>query len=1048
MKSNWEYVVEALKKEPTYRKMFHLMERYGNDTEAEIMRENGEILKRSYQEFTQKVYVACGHLQTEYAVEKGEVLALVADTSMAWGVWFWGILMAGATPILISPGMGAENRNSIMKEAGAKRYVSEKCLTDESANWIEAGKLLEPGEAGLEDWGEYIMLCTSGTTGNSRVFVYQEKTTCTQMIALNDLHKANPEFPTVEGKPCKMLAFLPFFHVFALLAVYMWYSLSGKTLVYVRDRNVKTVIGACKKHGITHLFCVPMFFNALAANIKRLAPDAAKLTQEQKQQIQAKLLGSQIRLMAAGGGHTPEDTLCTIHSIGYQILTGFGMTECGIMSAEGSLDPKQQMKGGIGKPFDLMEYKVEPAGKGELLLRGDMLYTGTMVDGKLVKRDLKEWFHTGDEVREEPEGLYISGRIKEVIINASGENIYPDLLDEKFSYLPGTTKHCILGVCKGNYEEVTLVVTKDEKTFDPEKLAKVVSGVNATLAVNEKVRHLLVSNRPLPLSAAMKIQRMTLKKAIEGGQWDYAEIDIPDYVSDENCAKEETAQDSAGQIREVVREIISDNLNVEPEQIKDTTHFVKELGGDSLTMFSAYDSLETHYNMIFSNQEIAVMTTVEKVAQIIEAKLKGVSLKVAESGESEKTKRITDFKESKQYKEHVKRNIELFEGIDNPYFLPHDSLISDTSIIRGKRVINLGSYNYLGLSGHPLTSKAAIEAVKKYGTSASGSRVLAGEKTLYQKLEQTIADWKHTEDAIVCTGGWATNLTFISSFMEDGDYIIYDELSHNSIAQGVQLSAAESKPFPHNNLKALEHLLQRIEGKYNKVLIVIEGVYSMDGDIAPVPEFVRLKKKYGCFLMVDEAHSGGVIGAHGGGVDDYFHLDPHDIDIKYGTLSKALGTCGGFIAADHSIVEYLRYSMNGFVFSAGIAPPLAAACMKAIEIIQQDNSMVEKLHRNIEYFVRRCKEEGMDTCLAGESAIVPVMVGPDSEATALSGEMMRRGVFVPPAVYPAVPKGKSRLRFNISSAHSTEQLEKAVTILTEVMKEHGYLKNDTNNVAV
>ena len=341
----------------------------------------------------------------------------------------------------------------------------------------------------------------------------------------------------------------------------------------------------------------------------------------------------------------------------------------------------------------------------------------------------------------------------------------------------------------------------------------------------------------------------------------------------------------------------------------------------------------------------------------------------------------------------------------------------------------------------PAGSSSYPEDIRMYSKpSASGSRTLAGEKTLYQQLEKAIADWKHTEDAIVCTGGLTTNLTFLSSFMHDGDFIVYDSLSHNSIAEGVALSRAESKAFPHNDLQTLESILHKVQDKYNKVLIVVEGVYSMDGDIAPIPEFVRLKKAYKCFLMVDEAHSGGVIGDHAGGCDDYFHLDPHDIDIKYGTLSKALGTCGGYIAADKEIVEYLRYFMSGFVFSAGISPPLAAACMKAIEIIRRDNSAATKLHENIRYFVRRCKEEGMNTCLAGESAVVPVLIGSDQDAARLSAELLDEGVFVPPAMYPAVPIGESRLRFTISATHSIEQLEKAVSSLAKLMHEEGFLK--------
>ena len=491
-----------------------------------------------------------------------------------------------------------------------------------------------------------------------------------------------------------------------------------------------------------------------------------------------------------------------------------------------------------------------------------------------------------------------------------------------------------------------------------------------------------------------------------------------------------------------VHAIFAEELQLDPSAFSDNDNLSTELGLDSLAIYSAITEIEDFYHIVLNDSDISGISTISGLCQLVYDRMNGNISAPSADAEPEKREyhRLTDFAESPDYLGLKQRMAETFPEGFNPYFVPHDSLIRDTSVVNGKEVINLGSYNYLGMSGHPETMQAAIDAIKKYGTSASGSRTLAGEKTLYQQLEKAIADWKHTEDAIVCTGGWTTNLTFLSSFMHDGDFIVYDALSHNSIAEGVALSRAESKAFPHNDLQALENILQRVQDKYNKVLIVVEGVYSMDGDIAPIPEFVRLKKAYKCFLMVDEAHSGGVIGDHAGGCDDYFHLDPHDIDIKYGTLSKALGTCGGYIAADKEIVEFLRYFMSGFVFSAGISPPLAAACMKAIEIIRRDNSAATKLHENIRYFVRRCKEEGMDTCLAGESAVVPVMIGSDQDAARLSAELLDEGVFVPPAMYPAVPIGESRLRFTISSTHSIDQLEKAVSSLAKLMRKEGYLK--------
>jgi len=331
--------------------------------------------------------------------------------------------------------------------------------------------------------------------------------------------------------------------------------------------------------------------------------------------------------------------------------------------------------------------------------------------------------------------------------------------------------------------------------------------------------------------------------------------------------------------------------------------------------------------------------------------------------------------------------------------------------------------------------EAAQKAIEKYGTSASGSRLIAGEKTLYIELEKAIAKWKHTDDAVVLVGGHSTNVTFVGNFCNEHDLIVYDALSHNSITQGCQLSRSDTKAFPHNDFEGLEHILRAARNKYEKILIVVEGVYSMDGDIAPIPDFVALKKKYGAFLMVDEAHSGCVIGATGGGVDEYFDLLPGDVDIKMGTLSKGLGTCGGYIAGDADLIAFLHYSMPGFMFSVGISPPLAAATLEAVKIMMEGNPKVADLQANIKYFVEGAKKRGFNTCLAKETAIVPILVGEDHDAYELSTRMLERGVFVPPAVYPAVPKHQARLRFCLTSEHKPEQLDFALDTLEDLYKE-------------
>ena len=376
-------------------------------------------------------------------------------------------------------------------------------------------------------------------------------------------------------------------------------------------------------------------------------------------------------------------------------------------------------------------------------------------------------------------------------------------------------------------------------------------------------------------------------------------------------------------------------------------------------------------------------------------------------------------------------------GMENPYFVVHDSPLSNTSLMDGKQVLNFGSYNYVGMSGRKETMEAAKAAIDKYGTSASGSRLLAGEKSLTIELEAELARWKHAEDALVLVGGHSTNVTFVGNFCGKDDLIVYDALAHNSIDQGCRLSEATVKPFPHNDVAALESILKNQRDKFAKVLIIIEGAYSMDGDIAPVPEFVALKKKYGCFLMVDEAHSACVIGKTGGGVDEYFGLAPGDIDIKMGTLSKGLGTCGGYLAGSRDIIEYLRYNLPGFVFSVGISPPLAAATLEAIRLLQKDPSIMERMARNISRFMEEAHKRGMNTCLAGETAVIPILVGRDEDAFLLSNMLRHKGVFVPPAVYPAVPRGKARLRFCVIADHHEDEIVEALDKLAEAAEEAG-----------
>ena len=405
----------------------------------------------------------------------------------------------------------------------------------------------------------------------------------------------------------------------------------------------------------------------------------------------------------------------------------------------------------------------------------------------------------------------------------------------------------------------------------------------------------------------------------------------------------------------------------------------------------------------------------------------------------EAVKPITRFEDAPEYQEFLARRQEMNRVTNNrdPYFIRHDSALTDTSLVDGVRKLNFASYNYVGMSGRKEVSEAAKAAIDQYGTSASGSRLLAGEKTIYRQLEREIADWKRSDDALVLVSGHATNVTFVGNFCGEGDLIVYDSLSHNSVWQGCQLSRATCRPFPHNDIAALDRILSTRREKFGKVLIIAEGAYSMDGDVGDIPGLVRIKQKYGCFLMVDEAHSSCVLGPTGGGVDEYFDLQPGDVDIHMGTLSKGLGACGGYLAGSQAIIDYLRYMLPGFAFSVGISPPLAAAVRKAIELLHNEPEIMDRLHHNIHFFCAEARKRNLNICLAGESAIIPVLIGDDLDAYVLSNAMRDRNVCVPPAVFPAVPRGEARLRFNVISEHTDEEILAALDTLVECAKENG-----------
>ena len=353
------------------------------------------------------------------------------------------------------------------------------------------------------------------------------------------------------------------------------------------------------------------------------------------------------------------------------------------------------------------------------------------------------------------------------------------------------------------------------------------------------------------------------------------------------------------------------------------------------------------------------------------------------------------------------------------------------------RKLMFATYSYLGLLGHPDINRAAKEAVDRYGTGTHGVRLLGGTLDLHLELEQTIARFHGRDDAIVFSSGYVTNLATISTIVGKGDWVISDKWNHASIVDGCSLARGQFVRFRHNDMGDLERRLKQAPESAGK-LVVADAVFSMDGDIFPLPDAVELCRKYNARLMIDEAHSLGVLGATGHGIEEYFDM-PGAIDIKMGTLSKTIPGVGGYIAADEEMITFLKHTARAFIFSAALPPPVAAACKAGFEVIEREGVARNRiLSQNVSHFINGLKERGFDTGVS-VTPIVPIMTYDEDKAFLMTQYCQDNGVFVLPVVPPAVPPGKSRLRANVTAAHTIEDIDFALDVFEAAGKYAGVI---------
>ena len=492
----------------------------------------------------------------------------------------------------------------------------------------------------------------------------------------------------------------------------------------------------------------------------------------------------------------------------------------------------------------------------------------------------------------------------------------------------------------------------------------------------------------------------------------------------------EQAASTAELVLEHVRRVARERAN----QLSLDT-YITEMGLDSLERMEILASLEDQFGGRFPEEILPDMETCRQVVEAVEEYLGKTP-----PGKSQLPVSVEvspDCHEIELFPEYIK----LRDGLDlleatglNPYFNVHEGVTNDRTTIDGRELINFSSYNYVGMSGDPAVVEAAQHACERYGTSVSASRLVSGEKDLHGDLERAIARFIGTRDAVVFVGGHATNETVIGHLLGPGDLILHDALSHNSILQGAILSGARRRPFPHNDWETADRLLREFRHEYRRVLMIIEGVYSMDGDIPDLPRFVEVKRRHKALLMIDEAHSMGVLGATGRGIGEHFGVPAADVDIWMGTLSKSFGSCGGYIAGSKALVTYIKYTAPGFVFSVGLSPPNAAASLASVHLLTSKPARVARLQERSRLFLDLANEGGLNTGMSKDSPVIPVILGNSMHCLQLSKSLYERGINVQPILHPAVEESAARLRFFITSLHTEAQIRFTVKAIVEELE--------------
>ncbi len=699
-----------------------------------------------------------------------------------------------------------------------------------------------------------------------------------------------------------------------------------------------------------------------------------------------------------------------------------------------------------------------PDGKvGEVWLRGPSIGRGYWNQPDETRRTFSAttadgrgpYLRTGDLGFLSKEELFVTGRLKDMII-VRGVNRYPQDIEATVEVSSPLLRPSSAAAFAADIaERERLVVVCEVERKRNQNWDEVIDAIRRQVTQEHDLPPdavILVRAGSIPKTSSGKIQRHACRDEFLGDllsvvaqwrAWQTNELAVG--AGEGKGANGRPRPDAAVKVLEIVMEHVRRVARERAKNLTADSNIAVDLGLDSLERMQIANSLEETFGGRFPDDVLAEIETCREVAAAVQ-KYIGDEPRREADGSVAQPKGISDripaafvrFADMPEI-QRLKQTMALLTsaGLANPYFHVHEGLTADTTTIGGRRLISFSTYNYLGMSGHPRVSQAARQAIDVYGASASATPMEGGQRTVHRELERRLADFLGVADAVVYPGGHSANETTIGHLFGPGDLVLHDALAHNSIIKGIELSGARRRPFRHNDAAALDELLRELRLAYRRVLVVLEGLYSMDGDFPDLPRFLEIKNRYKALLMIDEAHSLGTMGKTGRGLCEHFGVDPRQVDIWMGTLSKSLGSCGGCIAGSTELVEYLRYTSPGYAYSTAMPPASAAAALEALRVLQEEPRRVADVQAKSRLFLRLARQRGLNTGFSNNTPVVPVITGSTVSALRLSAALFARGINVLPIVHPAVEEEKARLRFFVTSLHSDEQIRTAVDATAE-----------------